>query len=53
MAVKSFITLAIGGSMGPRFVLGLLLNSKIGNNKIANNSTSTKAREKLSSDLES
>jgi hypothetical protein len=39
-----------GGSMVPRFVLQLLF---IKNHKIANNSTTSKAREKISTDLES
>ncbi len=39
-----------GGSMVPRFVLQLLFSE---NHKIARNSTTTKARGKISTDLES
>jgi hypothetical protein len=50
MPVKSFITSATGGSMVPRYVLQLLYNK---NHKIAKNSTSAKAREMISTNLES
>ncbi len=50
MAVnKSFIELAPGGSMGPRYGLWLLFSER---HKIDNNSTTTKATEKFSKDLE-
>jgi hypothetical protein len=41
---------ASGGSLGLRYALQLLLSE---NPKIANNSTTTKAIEKISTDLES
>ncbi len=39
-----------GGSMGPRYVLHIFI---VKNDKIANNSSATKAREKITTDLES
>jgi hypothetical protein len=50
MDVKSFITLATGGSMVLSYVLQLLFCE---NHKIAKNSTTTKAKEKISTDTES
>jgi hypothetical protein len=41
---------APGGSMGPRYVLQLYF---VKNHQIVNNSTTTKAREKISTDLQS
>jgi hypothetical protein len=46
---KGLITLAPGGSMGPRYVLQHLVKS----HKIAKNSATTEGREKISTDLES
>jgi hypothetical protein len=42
--------LLLGASIGPRYVLQLLL---VKNHKVANNSATTKAREKISTYLES
>jgi len=50
MDVKSFITLATGGSMVLIYVLQLLFSD---DHKIAKNSTTTKAKEKISTDTES
>jgi hypothetical protein len=44
MAVKSFIRLGTGGSMGRKYVLQLLYSEK--SHKIDNNSATTEAREK-------
>ncbi len=43
MAVKSFITLAPGGNMGPQYACNVYL---LKNHKIANNSTTNEAWEK-------
>jgi hypothetical protein len=50
MGVKSFITLATRGSMVLSYVLQLLFSE---NHKIAKISTTTKAKEKISTDTES
>ncbi len=42
-----------GGSMGPQNVLQLLFSENLKNHKIVNRTTTTKAREKISTYLES